>query len=39
MWEAHFDTAYVVEPLDLISAETRIQSAQAIFQLCKFTGA
>jgi hypothetical protein len=30
MREAHIDTAYLVEPLDLIRAETYIQSAQVI---------
>ncbi|MDB6017142.1 MAG: hypothetical protein JWR19_1631 [Pedosphaera sp.] len=39
MREAHFDTAYVVEPLDLIRAEMCIQSAQVIFQLLKLTRA
>src|SRR3981081_2225661 len=33
MREAHFDTAYVVEPLDLIRAEMCIQRAQVILQL------
>ena len=39
MREAHFDAAYVVESLDLIGAEMRIQSAYVVFQLLKFTRA
>jgi hypothetical protein len=37
MREAHFDAAYVVEPLHLARAEMCIQSAQVVLKLLKLT--
>src|SRR6266850_552819 len=37
MRETHFDTAYLIEPLDLIRAEMYIQSAQVVLQLLELT--
>src|ERR1700674_1722139 len=39
MREAQVDTAYGVQPLDLIRAQMRIQRTQVIFQLLELTRA